>query len=138
MWQIFAQLRSTISDTLPKYLTIVIPDLDNATIKLDLPQLGDRGIESSEDVLRRMGRREVLDVCEGVLEGVPGWEEFKTGKGMFEGMGERRLGLAWRKGDRLDWVALDWDVRGEQRLWGLLSGAGPLRQVSRSRNLVCV
>lgn len=87
----------------------------------------------------------MIESCVDVLKDLDGWKRLMQEMGVKDGEEgnweevEGKVGLAWRKRDRLDWAWTDLDVNGKKRDWNLLVGAGPLNQVSsRSRRVVVV
>lgn len=135
MWEIYGQLN--VLNFPPPYLDIHVPTLNNARIRIDIPQMGvDSGMDNMEDVLKKVTRVRLISQCVKVLAGVPGWKDLLIEGGVLDSEGnlldnpEEKLGLAWRKGNRLDWVWADEDVMGHRRDWNVLVGAGPLYQVN--------
>lgn len=134
MWELFILLKT--STALPPFLDIHVPDLNNARIRIKVPVVGEtRGVESTEAVVRAVTREKLLESCVDVLRDVEGWKRLMEEMGVAEGdegdweAVQKKVALAWRKRDRLDWVWTDLDVTGQRRDWNVLVGSGPLKQV---------
>ncbi|KAG6830694.1 hypothetical protein H0H92_015170 [Tricholoma furcatifolium] len=94
----------------------------NTKVRIDIPP----GVRNHTDRLPRIFHRDnIITLCTTSLASVPDWRalierEIKEGK---------ELQLAWRRDTNLDWIWLDDDVDGRERLWEVLYGFA-LRQAS--------
>lgn len=142
MWELFLQLKG--SSALPRYLDVHVPAFNNARVRLRVPAVGeDAGFDSVESVLRRLTRKQVIKHCARILSGVEGFRSLlvecgalsvaeleQDGGGIVRGDEvDKHLALAWRHGDRLDWIWADDDVLQQSRNWNVLAGTGPLQSV---------
>lgn len=138
MWELYDQLRG--SQRLPHYLDVHVPAFNNARVRIRVPVVGeDAGFDSIESVLRRLTRKQIIRHCARILSEVEGFRKLLVECGALEaaeGAGvrdvDKHLALAWRHGDKLDWIWADDDVLGGSRDWNVLAGAGPLQSVSPS------
>lgn len=140
MWELYTQLHGSTS--LPRYLDVHVPAFNNARVRIRVPVVGeDPGFDSIESVLRRLTRKQVIKHCARILSEVEGFRTLMIECGALpagddgdarlkEDDVDKHLALAWRHGERLDWIWADHDVAGKERNWNVLAGAGPLQNVS--------
>jgi hypothetical protein len=146
MWELYIQLRGP--QALPRYLDVHVPAFNNARVRLRVPVVGeDPGFDSLESVLRRLTRKQVIKHCARILSDVEGFRSLLVECGALSASDlehggvvrgddvDKHLGLAWRHGDRLDWIWADDDVLQQSRDWNVLAGAGPLQSVRASASL---
>lgn len=127
---------------MPRYLDVHVPAFNNARVRIRVPVVGeDPGFDSIESVLRRLTRKQVIKHCARILSEVEGFRTLMIECGALpagddgdarlkEDDVDKHLALAWRHGERLDWIWADHDVAGKERNWNVLAGAGPLQNVS--------
>ena len=110
-------LRLQLGGELPDNVDIHAP-LVGSRVRLDLPNEDDDPIES-------LTPDYVIGACRSTLGSVAGWGQLMDAA-LRQGM---KLGLAWRRELKLDWVWLPTDVDGRRRTWAVLCGLA-LRQPS--------
>ncbi|KAG6896455.1 hypothetical protein C0992_008178 [Termitomyces sp. T32_za158] len=100
-----------LGHTLPATLDVRYPRV-NSSVKIDIPP------ENTEQLYKIFTRDNILALCKDSFSSVPDWNniiEHELRQG-------RTLQLVWRQETDLDWVWLDDDIYGQERLWTVLCG----------------